>query len=48
MKSVVKHPSYGALQTDIQSDMAFFFLRMRLLDIQTDKVTWLWNKMMVK
>jgi hypothetical protein len=31
MKSVVKHPSYGALQTDIQSDMAFFFLRMRLL-----------------
>jgi hypothetical protein len=27
----VKRPSYGALQTDIQSDMAFFFLRMRLL-----------------
>jgi hypothetical protein len=31
----VKHPSYGALhtdrQTDRQSDMAFFFLRMRLL-----------------
>ena len=27
----MKHPSYGALHTPIQSDMAFFFLHMRLL-----------------
>ncbi len=27
----MKHPRYGALHTDRQSDMAFFFLRMRLL-----------------
>ncbi len=30
-KSTKKHPSYGAGHTCIQSDMAIFFLRMRLL-----------------